>query len=570
MSIRLDLSREVTVFVPTIGAKTFSNCLRALDTQNVTFRRRVIDHVAPLSAAYQVMLDSCATEYFVQVDEDMVLFPDAVRRLYIEIKHQPENVAVVALPLWDEHLERSIMGIKIYRHSVVQRYPYRDLQSCEMDQVTRMRADGYHTVALWGSGKGADKGELERNDEALQGLHGTEYTPHTAYERYWDLLFKYRRFPWLGWVAELPQKFALRCEGQPTPTSADWWALLGCVAALTADPSKDPGEKNYMTNSTSPGFDEAYCHFPPQDPSEIILYQTSRCNLQCSYCRHTLQPTERVDIDLNLARCALDTFQRTPNICIAGFGEPLLSPNVGQVVEACLARNRRVSLITNGTLLESIKDRIPEYSRIASFNISLNAATAPEYGDINGHEELFDVVVKNARRLAVELPGRVTISFVITQQNHVRIPEYLGLASKMPKVHVALVNILPHASPECNWTDFMGRVLTDNSQDYLMALPTYQKQAKALGVSVACWPTPISAIHNPKKCRSPWQVVGIDGEGWTYGCRRVVQPFPLDGSNILKKGARVWLSPHFVNLRRSLMGLRDLPRPCGGCFGNWM
>ena len=76
---RIDISDLVTVFVSTVGYPTFESCIENLQRQDCIFELNVIDHVAPMSAAFQRMLEECVTPYFVQVDEDMLLYPGAVR-----------------------------------------------------------------------------------------------------------------------------------------------------------------------------------------------------------------------------------------------------------------------------------------------------------------------------------------------------------------------------------------------------------------------------------------------------------------------------------------------------------
>ena len=82
---RRDLSEQLTVFVTTVGAPSYAACRQHLRAQDCAFRLQVIDRVAPMSAAFQRMLDDCRTPFFVQVDEDMLLYPHAVRTLYERI-----------------------------------------------------------------------------------------------------------------------------------------------------------------------------------------------------------------------------------------------------------------------------------------------------------------------------------------------------------------------------------------------------------------------------------------------------------------------------------------------------
>jgi hypothetical protein len=121
-----DLSAEVTVFVSTVGAASFPDCMTHLAAQDCRFGVEVIEGVAPMSAAFQSMLDRCTTPFYVQVDEDMILRPSAVRRLHQRMKASADDVALVVGWLWDVHLGRAIQGVKIFRHSIVARYPYAD------------------------------------------------------------------------------------------------------------------------------------------------------------------------------------------------------------------------------------------------------------------------------------------------------------------------------------------------------------------------------------------------------------------------------------------------------------
>ena len=115
---RPDAFDEVTVFVTTVGAPTFQACLEQLCRQDCTFRLKVLDHVAPLGVALQRMVDTCTTPFYVQVDEDMLLYPHAIRTLWERIRGRSDTALVVG-NLYDVHLERHIAGVKIFRHEAV-------------------------------------------------------------------------------------------------------------------------------------------------------------------------------------------------------------------------------------------------------------------------------------------------------------------------------------------------------------------------------------------------------------------------------------------------------------------
>jgi hypothetical protein len=242
-----DLSDEVTVFVSTVGAPSFDACLEHLRRQDCAFRFELIDHVAPMSAAFQQMLDRCTTPYYVQVDEDMLLLPHAVRGLYERISSVEDKVALYVCLLWDAHLQRSITGIKIFRHAIVRRYPLRDRESCEWDQVRRFERDGYRIVRTTPE-------TATRDSPEILGHHGTHWTPRSIYERFQVL----ERTRCKGnrthdWLLDYPGVFLDRYLRDQDPL--DLYALMGLIAGRLADRGVVEGEKDYRTYDKLPGFE---------------------------------------------------------------------------------------------------------------------------------------------------------------------------------------------------------------------------------------------------------------------------------------------------------------------------
>jgi hypothetical protein len=243
----MDLRELVTVFVATVGYPTFGNCLEHLRAQDSRFTLGIIDHVAPMSAAFQRMLDECTTPYYVQVDEDMLLYPHAVRTLYQRLAGMEPRAVQYVAALYDVHLERVIYGLKIFRHTVARRYPLRDVHGCEWDQVRRMRADGYVDVRVPLEG-------ATRDSEHTLGLHGTFWTPEAVYLRYFVLELTRR----MGnrtheWVRERATVFLQRF--MDTGSEVDFHALMGVLAGSLADRTTVGKEKDYRTYHRTPGLE---------------------------------------------------------------------------------------------------------------------------------------------------------------------------------------------------------------------------------------------------------------------------------------------------------------------------
>jgi hypothetical protein len=243
-----DLSAEVTVFVSTVGAASFRDCMAHLAAQDCSFGLEVIERVAPMSAAFQRMLDRCSTPFYVQVDEDMILRPSAVRRLHQRMKASADDVALVVGWLWDVHLGRAIQGVKIFRHSIASRYPYADVESCEKDQLWRMQTDGFRYLRPEGVVATA-------NDGHVHGLHGAHYDPRTVFERYSTLERKRLAHPDNStWFAEHAPDFIHRFQADPTELNL--MALMGLIAGRLSAGTV-AGEKDFTRYGALPGFDAA-------------------------------------------------------------------------------------------------------------------------------------------------------------------------------------------------------------------------------------------------------------------------------------------------------------------------
>jgi hypothetical protein len=233
--------------VTTIGAPTFDACTTFLRNQDCTFRLEIIENVAPMSAAFQRMLDTCETPYFVQVDEDMLLFGHAVRSLVEAMKQQPPTVALYVAYLHDTHVGMHIQGVKIFRHEIVRRYPFRDVDGCETDQIKRFEKDGY-SYAVRPIGTGEDP-----YNETF-GLHGTSWTPELIFLRYLTLQKRRRRRTGGGeWITNLPITLAERFVNEPN--RLNFIALAGTLAGLLTPIDGKFGEKDYRRYDRLPGLE---------------------------------------------------------------------------------------------------------------------------------------------------------------------------------------------------------------------------------------------------------------------------------------------------------------------------
>ena len=94
-------------------------------------------------------------------------------------------------------------------------------------------------------------------------------------------------------------------------------------------------------------------------PLVLMLEPLFRCNLECVGCGKIQKPNEILQQNLSVKQC-LDAAHEcgAPVVSIAG-GEPLMHPNIVEIVEGLIAQGRYIYLCTNALLLEDYLDKLP-------------------------------------------------------------------------------------------------------------------------------------------------------------------------------------------------------------------
>lgn len=132
---------NLTVFIISTGEDTEHDCRLALQAQNCHFTLSAIRNVAPMSAAFQSMPDSCETKYFAQVDADMILDSNAINLLYQEIRRSPIWIYRVSASLYEEGF--GVGGaVKCWKNSIFRFARFRDVRTVDRDLAQRLRRFG--------------------------------------------------------------------------------------------------------------------------------------------------------------------------------------------------------------------------------------------------------------------------------------------------------------------------------------------------------------------------------------------------------------------------------------------
>jgi len=553
-----DSCSDLTIFIiATTGNPNYSECIRGIRSQTAVDKGAgivEIRDVAPMSAAFQQMIEQCRTRFYVQIDCDMVMEPDATEAMLEFMRTQQDKTAFAVFLLHDPHVGMDIQGVKIYDHAIMAKYPYNlDIISCEKEQLERLRADGYRIA----------------EERIVMGVHSPHWTPELIFERYFDLMEKWKVYGY-SWLEDLPAKLLRKYLGDQSEVNL--YAFLGAWASASRPERLRTREKDYRVRTRE--FLIAQSWF--KQPTQATLYMTSTCNLKCHAC---LRQGDMAHVSIApdaTPQNVIEIKQRFPTvtaICLCGFGETLLHPNIGAIIDKCKALNLHTNLITNGVLLEEAWDTLLEH-RPSCLSISLNASSAEEHDTECGVPGTWDKVMRGFERIAshqrwlrnlrsTDIGIQIFLSRICHADNLATIPEFLDFVAALPieTCGIDLHNILPHdvGTPEKEQA-FLAKVLTVKYQEQINALMRHR-----YAYLVRNWPILIDQDKPQRRCQFAFKAIAVDGNLNYSICNSVFPPQPENGEI---RDPKVWRSDYAQGLRLSFAE-NEIPAWCKWCFRNW-
>ncbi len=168
---RTGTSRRISAAILTVDPSGYlEQCLESIRKQTLAPSRiEIIRNVTPFSKASQEALDRVETEYYVQVDEDMVLKPTCFERLYFLMMDDTacaQSVAELEDPVFGR-----VTGVKMYRTAPVRSigfHPFHDEKGCERFMTRELSNRGFTT----------------HRTRSIQGLHHPSYTPQDIFWKF--------------------------------------------------------------------------------------------------------------------------------------------------------------------------------------------------------------------------------------------------------------------------------------------------------------------------------------------------------------------------------------------------
>ncbi|MCL2253049.1 MAG: radical SAM protein [Lachnospiraceae bacterium] len=141
-----------------------------------------------------------------------------------------------------------------------------------------------------------------------------------------------------------------------------------------------------------------------ENPSILTLLLTYACNLTCPFCgqndirknKHLYE--KQFQLSLDQVNLILDDAQRSGirNVNLWG-GEPLLHPDIFEIIKSIKKRRMRCFMVTNGTLLYKYAQDIVD-SKLDFLQVSIDALKV-EHDLLRKHPDLFQKIADGVQRI---------------------------------------------------------------------------------------------------------------------------------------------------------------------------
>ncbi len=244
-----------------------------------------------------------------------------------------------------------------------------------------------------------------------------------------------------------------------------------------------------------------------QFPLVLMLELGFRCNLACAGCGRIREYRDILDQTLSTDECLAAVDEAgTPVVCITG-GEPLLHPDIGQIVARIIARKRFVYLSTNGLLLA---DSLEKFKPGPYFSFVLHLdGLAESHNRFAGRQGVFETAMA-AMKAAKQADFQVRVNTTIYKgTNLAEIEELFVLLSQIPVDGIMI-------APAFSYEAVDGDVFLSRHEIHDVFHPIYELRKR-----FPFYNTPIYleflAGKRELTC-SPWSNPTRNPKGWKRPC----------------------------------------------------
>jgi len=188
-------------------------------------------------------------------------------------------------------------------------------------------------------------------------------------------------------------------------------------------------------------------------PRKVYVEPTTACNLNCRICMRNSWSEPSGFMEMPTYRRLISGLRQVPTltkVAFWGLGEPLLHPNIVEMVTLAKGLGAQTELISNGLLLDRSMAEGLIRAGLDTLVVSVDGGPADTCADTKSGSDLRvvqdNVQTLNAIRRARDAScPQIGLEFVVTRHNVQRLSNLRRLAWAMGATFVLVTNLLPYS-----------------------------------------------------------------------------------------------------------------------------
>jgi radical SAM protein with 4Fe4S-binding SPASM domain len=308
--------------------------------------------------------------------------------------------------------------------------------------------------------------------------------------------------------------------------------------------------------------------FVSSGPLIIQVEPTINCNLQCKMCFSPFLKRAERDLTLDNFKRILNELPSVRKISLVGTGEPLLNPNLFDIISYAKSKRIDIGFATNATLLNSVVANEILARGIDWLNISLDAATKEAYERIRIRAD-FNQVLANVREFMdarARFRGKkpeVSVWSLLMKSNIKELPEFISLVHSLGVDRIYVQTIHYWGSRE--WKNKMlHEEITGQTKEIRKVLKGAFLLCKKNRMHFNYVNVP--DIKGERGCKWPWRSCYITTDGYvTPCCMHGSNPTNIHFGNIFKQSFNdIWNNQAYRSFRKAFKS-NNMPPVCLDC-----
>lgn len=322
---------------------------------------------------------------------------------------------------------------------------------------------------------------------------------------------------------------------------------------------------------------QAVLNARPFKPLYVKIKVNYGCNLKCEMCKHW-RMTREAPIPMDRFREVITELAEmgAQKIHFSG-GEPMLRPQLPDLVAQATGLGMRVTLTTNGTLINKEKAKTLIEAGLRGVNISIDSPVRKMHEKIRGVEGSFKLTTRAVslfRKYAHKGKLTVRINTVVGRSNYQTLAALPDLAHELGADGINLIPVDDHC----------GEHLSMRKKDIALfneeIAPHIEKRAQELGVNLAdedAFPFGRDesevrlgragryafGYYNKFPCYAPWTHSLIDFNGLVYVCCMTREQIPPLGDIRKQSFKEIWEGLAYQAVRQNMHP--PSLKPCQRC-----